>query len=448
MLRMFSTICFLAALAVPAAADVHGVAFDPSPPGEWRCGLTNGDLPGLAAERMTHPLAAACARGDARAFAVVVDLSDARHAMSAEQMADDAQDQLPTSWRISSKSYDVVSLPGGRTAAYSRLVGKGDGFTFLSGQMPTLAISFNVPLLFEGDDGAPRQAIAVFRVRTPLPAGGGQQRTIGDLDEALRAWAGTARPANDRPMSARDFEVATLLRSQDGKTSSARTVPAAPPVPTGNERIAAAVSAAVNGRASVEDLAVLDSAEKQFGTIALGSMARSLRDDLQRSSLQAQQQLILSAAIDGARERAKDVLSRFLVAAIASGDSPAVAAAITVGIGRGWLLRDLNPNAGEALASALLQRKFVAGPNDRAFFELPSNELLPLVLKARPVPPIEETARRDRDRWRMKNRHAPSSAGSLVQSEKNIGVLERHQSEDAYRFRPLTNLIDVATTEP
>lgn len=448
LLRILAMICFLAATAAPAAADVHGVAFDPAPPGQWRCGLTNDDLPGLAAERMTHPLAAACARGEARAFAVIVDLSDARHAMSAEQMAGDAEDQLPASWKISSKSYDVVSLPGGNMAAYSRLVGKGDGFTFLSGQTPTLSISFNVPLLFEGDDGAPHQAIAVFRVRSPLPAGGNQQRAIGDLDEALRAWAGTARPANARAISARDFEVAALLRSQDGQTTAVRNAPAAPARPTGNERIAAAVTAAVNGRASAEDLAVLESAEKQFGTIALGSMARSLRDDLQRSTLQAQQQIILSAAIDQAGERAKDVLSRFLMAAVASGDSTAAAAAVTVGVGRGWSLRDLSPHAGEAVASAVLQRKFIPGPNERPFFELPPNELLPLVLKARPVPPIEETARRDRDRWRMKSRNAPHRAASLVQSEKSIGLLERQQADDWYRFRPLTNLADVAATEP
>jgi hypothetical protein len=436
---MVSTMCFLAAIAVAAAADVHGVAFDPSPPGQWRCGLANGDLPGLAAERMTHPLAAACERGQAKAFVVVVDVSDAHHVMSAEQMADDAQDQLPASWKISSKSYDVVSLPGGHTAAYSRLLGKGDGFTFLSGQTPTLAISFNVPLLFEGEDGTPRQAIAVFRVRSALSSGEGQQKTIRDLDDALRAWAGTAHPASARAISAHDFEVATLLRSQ-GKPS-VRNEPAASPS-TGNDRVAAAVSAAINGSASSEDLAVLENAERQFGATALGSMARSLRDELHRSSLEAQQQLILSAAISNAGERAKDVLSRFLLAAIASGDSAATSAAISIAGGHGWSLRDLNRAVSEAMASAVLQRKFIPVSN-REFFEIPSNELLLLVLQARPVLAIEEVALRDRDRWRMKSRRAPSKAESLVQSEKSIGVLEPQQGENAYRLRPLTNLLDV-----
>lgn len=448
MLRMFPTMCLLATIAAPIAADVHGVAFDPSPPGQWRCGLTNDDLPGLAAERMTHPLAAGCARGEARAFVVIADLSDARHAMSAEQMAGDAQDQLPTTWKISSKSYDVVSLPSGHAAAYSRLVGKGDGFTFLSGQTPTVAISFNVPLLFEGDDGAPRQAIAVFRARSRLSAGASQQRTIADLDDALRAWAGTARPANNRAISVRDFEVATLLRSQQGGTTSGeQKVPAAPSPKTSNDRIAAAMDAAVNGHASADDLAVLEGAEKQFATTALGSMARSLRDDVQRSSLQSQQQIIVSTAIENAGERGKGVLSRFLLAAIASGDSPAEAAAVAAANLHGWSLRDLNRPAGEAIALAVLQRKFVAGPNDRAFFELPPDDLLTLVLQTRPVPAIEEFARRDRDRWRMKDRRSPSKAVALVQSEKNIGVLER-QSEDVYHFRPLTNLLDVVAAEP
>lgn len=444
-IRVLATMCFLAAIPVTAAADVDGVTFDPSPPGQWRCGLTNGDLPGLAAERMTHSVAAACERGQAKAFVVVVDVSDARHVMSAEQMADDAQDQLPTSWKISSKSYEVVSLPGGHTAAYSRLVGKGDGFTFLSGQTPTLAISFNVPLLFEGDDGAPRQAIAVFRVRSALPAGEGQQRTVRDLDDAIRTWAGTARPVNARTISAHDFEVATLLRSQ-GKTAAPRSEPAAPPPSTANDRVAAAVSAAVNGSASTEDVAVLENVEKQFGATALGTLARSLREDLHHSALEAQERLIVSEAIRNGGGRAKDVLSRFVAASIASGDSAATAAAIGIAKEHGWSLRDLNRAAVEAMASAVLQRKFIAASNGE-FFEIPSSELLPLVLQARPVPAIEEFALRDRDHWRMKSRRAPSKAESLVQSDKSIGILELQQG-DAYRFRPLTNLIDVAAAQP
>jgi hypothetical protein len=132
---------------------------------------------------------------------------------------------------------------------------------------------------------------------------------------------------------------------------------------------------------------------------------------------------------------------------VASGDSAATAAAIAIANGRGWSLRDLNGEATEAMASAVLQRKFIAASN-REFFQIPSNELLTLVLQGRPVPAIEEVALRDRDHWRMKSRRAPSKAESLVQSEKTIGVLEQQQGENAYRFRPLTNLMDVAVAEP
>lgn len=448
------SILILAALpAHGAATELHGVTFDPTPHGEWRCGLTTDEMPGLAAERMTHPLAAGCVSGEARAFAVIVDLSDARYAMSAEQMAADAEDQLPTSWKVASKSYDVVSLPGGRTAAYSRLVGKGDGFTFVSGQTPMVAISLNVPLVFENESGTPQQAIAVFRVRSPLPAGASQRTaTIDALDQTLRAWAGTAHPSSNRTISAREFERASSQASDAG--SAARTAPAAAPAarpePSGNERIAAAVTAALQGRATESDLRVLEETEKQFGQQALGSMAQSLREGVRRSSQQNQQRQILATVLDGDKEHANDVLSRFLIAAIESHDSAAVASAIKVATSRGWPLHKLNPAAMEKLAVALLKRDLSLATTEdaRAFLEFPSSELQPLVLRARTVPPLAEIARRDREQWRMKDRRAPSKAAYLVKDGKDIGLLERQQTMDAYRYRPLTNLLDVAAIDP
>lgn len=433
-----------------AASELYGVAFDPTPQGNWRCGLTNEEMPGLAAERMTHPIAAGCANGEARAFAVIVDLSDAHSAMSAEQMAADAEDQLPTSWKVTSKSYDVVPLAGGHSAAYSRLVGKGDGFTFLSGQTPMVAISFNVPLVFQNDSGIPQQAIAVFRVRSPLPAGKSQRdTTLDELDQTLRAWAGTAHPANNRSISAREFERASSQASDAGGVSRTATqVPG--PAPSGNERIAAAVTAALQGRATEADLRVLEDTEKQFGQQALGSMAQSLREGVRRSSQQNQQQQILATVLDGDKERANDVLSRFLIAAVESRDSAAVASAIKVAASRGWPLQKLNPAAVEKLAVAVLKRDLSLATIEgaRAFLEFSPGELQPLVLRTQTVPTLAGIARQDRDQWRMKDRRAPSKAVHLVTNEKEIGLLERQQSTDAYRYRTLTNLLDVAAIDP
>ncbi|MEA2464800.1 MAG: hypothetical protein QOJ98_2547 [Acidobacteriota bacterium] len=448
----FACLLLVALGTTAAATEMNGVLFDPSPPGEWRCGLTNDDLPGLAAERMVQPLAAGCARGDARAYAVIVDLSDAHYAMSAEQMAADAEDQLPSEWRVSSKSYDVVSLASGPTAAYSRLVGRGDGFTFVSGQAQMVAISLNVPLLFQDESGAPRQAIAVFRVRSTLPAAGAsQKKLIDELDLAVRDWAGTVRPVTDRPISARDFEVAALARTGgSGSITATPGAPAARPEPSGNDRIPAALNAAMQGRATESDLTVLEDAGKRFGQVALGSMAQALRADLHRSSLQDQQQQIISAAMASAPERATDILSRFLIAAIESGDQAAAAAAVKISGARGWPLRSLSPLAAETVAAAMFKGNLtsITPANDRAFLELASSELLLLVLRAKTVPHVEEIARHDRDQWRMKDRRQASKAAYLVQYEKEIGVLERQQATDVYRFRALTNLFDVYAIHP
>lgn len=154
------------------AAEANGVSFEPSPGADWQCTLTNDDLPGLAAEGMTRPIASGCARGSARAYVVIVDLSSSRSAMSADQMAADAEEQLPSNWKIESKQYEVLTLENGRDAAYSKLTGKGDGFTFATGNSAMVSISANVPLLFEDNQSAAHQAIAVFRIRAPLPAQG------------------------------------------------------------------------------------------------------------------------------------------------------------------------------------------------------------------------------------------------------------------------------------
>jgi hypothetical protein len=449
-----ASILLVAHAARAAAPESHGVAFDPSPQGEWRCGLTTDDMPGLAAERMLHPLAAGCTRGEAKAFAVVVDLSDSRFAMSAEQMAADAEDQLPTSWKIDSKSYDLVSLSGGQTAAYSRLVGKGDGFTFLSGQKPMVAISYNVPLVFQNESETPQQAIAVFRARSPLPAGMNQRKLmIEELDQSLRAWAGTAHPASNRVISAREFELAAHARAS-GKGSTpipaAAPAPAARKQPGGNDRIAAAVTAAVRGRATEADLEVLADVEKRFGQEALGLLAQSLREDIRRASLQKEQQQILSAVMEAAAERASDILSSYLIAAMESRDSVAVESALRVAESRGWPLRNLSPAAIDTVAAEVLKRDFpfATDGEDRTFLEFPSNELLSLVSRTRTVPPIEDLVRNERDHWRMKDRRSPTKVAYLVQSEKNIGILERQQGTDVYRYRPVTNLVDVAAVDP
>ena len=48
----------------------------------------------------------------------------------------------------------------------------------------------------------------------------------------------------------------------------------------------------------------------------------------------------------------------------------------------------------------------------------------------------------------MKDRRAPSKDVYLVTNEKEVGLLERQQARDAYRYRSLTNLLDVAAIGP
>lgn len=427
-------------------ADVSGVSFAPSPAASWRCGLTNEDFPGLAAEHMRQPLAAGCQQGEAKAYAVIVDLSDSRSAMRADQMAADAEEQLPTSWKIDSKSYDVVTLPNGRAAAYSRLVGKGNGFTFLSGNTPMVAISANVPLIFEDAAGAPRQVIAVFRVRSPLPATAAQRKgVVSELDRAVREWAGTAQPASGRVISERDFELAAYARTKGQTIAASPASAAGSAAVSDNDRMAAALAAAVSGRATAADLAALDEAAKRFPQSALGTMARSLLEDAQKGVQQSQQQLILAATLDSAKERASDVFSRFLIAAIETGDASGVATAVGVAKQRGWTLRNASPAAVDAVVAAVPKQKLPT--DDRAFFELSAAEILPLAQKTRNVRGIDEIARRDRDAWRMKNRRDPQKALYLVHQNQTVGLLERQPGTDIYRFRAVTNVLDLASLE-
>jgi hypothetical protein len=432
-----------------SATEVHGVAFDPSPGATWRCGLTNEDLPGLKAEHMQQPIAAGCTRGDATAYAVIVDLSDARQAMSAEQMAADAEDQLPPEWKLQKKSYDVVSLASGSSASYSQLVGKGDGFTFTSGQKPTAAISINVPLLFQDDAGTSHQAVAVFRVRALLPGSAAQQKEVlAELDQSLRAWAGSAHPASGHAITARKFEQTRAKPEPDDPTTPA-TAPAPRPQQNGNDRIAAAIDAAMNGRATDDDLAVLENVDQQFAQPALGGMSHALLEDAHRAAQQKQQEQILAAVVENAKERAGDVLSRFLIAAIEKGDAGAAVATIRIAEKRGWILRNASPAAIDAIAGAVMKRAlpFVPAAGDRFFFELASADLLPLVQRVRNVPAIGEIARPERDHWRMRDRRGASKASYLVRQDNGIGLLERNTS-DSYRYRPLTSLLDVAAVEP
>lgn len=451
---MIPVVGLVIALAVPRAiaTETAGVEFDPSPGADWQCGLTNEDLPGMVAEGMRQPLAAGCGRAEARAYTVMVDLSDSRSVMRAEQMAADAEEQLSSSWKIESKTYDVVSLPGGRTAAYSRLVGRGDGFTFLSGETPMIAISANVPLLFEDESGVARQVIAVFRLRSPIPAGAAKRKeAIADFDRILRSWAGTAHPAKGRAIAERDFELAAYARQERLKPAivAAATI-SAPPAPGGNQRVAAALTAAMNGRATPDDVAILQDAEKKFPHTALGTMARTLTGETQQSSRQREQQQILNAALDAAAGGGHEVLSRFLVAAIDSQDAAGLTTAVSAAKQRGWTLRDVSPAAAAALAEAVFNRSVPLAPpvDDRGFFELSSTDLLLLARQSRSVPLLEEIARPDRNGWRMKNTQESRKPSCLVQHDSGVGVLERQQGSETYRYRPLTNLLDLGAIGP
>ncbi|MGZ5444207.1 MAG: hypothetical protein ACXW31_16010 [Thermoanaerobaculia bacterium] len=445
--RVGSTLfCFALSLflSIPAHAEVHGVEFAPSPAPSWRCGLSNDDFQGLAAESMTQPLAAGCEQGDAKAYIVIVDLSDSRSVMHAGQMAADAEDQLPSNWKIESKSYDVITLSSGRQAAYSRLVGRGDGFTFVSGQKPMVAVSANVPLLFEDASGTQRQTIAVFRVRSPLPASAAQRKeAIAELDRTLREWAATARPASGRTITDRDFELAAYARTK-GLTGTATSASAAS-AGTANERdrIPSALTAAFTGSATAADVAMLEETAQRFEQTALGEVARSLVVDARRAAQEREQQQILAVTLDQAKDKAGDVLSRFLVAAVEKGDAAGVAAALDAAKKRGWTLRNAGPATTTALVAAVTRSAWSPADADRAIFELSPTEILPLVRNARAIPPIEEIARPARNEWRMKRRDA-SGAAYLVEKDQGLGVLERQSGNGQYRFRPITNPFDRA----
>ncbi|HEY0373082.1 MAG TPA: hypothetical protein VGD79_13845 [Thermoanaerobaculia bacterium] len=430
------SVVVLLLLSVVARADAPSVAFDPSPGPSWQCGASNSDFPGLAIERMSQPLVAGCRRGDAVAYAVITDLSKNRSVMRAEQMAGDAEDQLPSSWKLDSKTYDVVTLSSGSSAAYSKLTGRGDGFTFVSGNVPMVAISANVPLLFEDETGTPRQVIAVFRVRSPLPAGAtARKEFIADLDRTLRGWAGTVRPASGRTITDKDFEFAAYARTKTTTTPAATTSDApAPPASPGN-RIAAATVAAVNRRATAQDLAILEDVAKRGPQTAYGHMAQTLLGQVR----QEEQMQNLAATLEVAKEGAGDVFSIYLISAFESGDEAGFHAALQLAKQRGWTIRTASPAVLRTTARHRLP--FTPSAEERTYFEVSAAEILPLV-KTKPVR-IDDIARRDHDAWRLK-RPDPSKTWYLVQHEAGIGVLERQQSTNTYRYRAITNVLDLA----
>lgn len=450
--RMLGCALLLAVALRGLAAETNGVSFEPRPGDQWQCDLTNADFPGLAAEGMTQPLASGCEKGKARAYIVIVDLSDSRSAMSADQMASDAEEQLPETWKIDSKFYDVVSLGDGRRASYSRLVGRGDGFTFVSGQTSMVAISANVPLIFEDENQVPHQAIAVFRVRAPLPAGAAARKElVEELDRTLRSWAATAKPARGVTISARDFEAAAYARTKNSVASA----PAAKPRPSqpemsSTERIAAALSAAATGKATADDLDVLQTAERQYAREPLSRVARSYLDDARRAEQMQQQRQILATALDKAGDRAPEILSRFMRVAVDDADAAALAAQIEIAHGRAWTLRNMNPSTVAALASSIMNHKvsLPSKPELRAFFELSSAELLPIVQSVAAVPLIEQIAKPDRDAWQPRDRRQALAPAILVRRENGAGILELQPGRPQYRYRPLTNLLDASLPKP
>src|SRR5437588_3875456 len=149
------TAALLGFTASSLRAQTTDIEVAPSPGPDWKCGLTNDDLPWLAEEGMRKPIAAGC-RSTTGAVAVVIlsDQTRLKSAMTAEQMASDAEDQLPSQWRIKSKIFDVKAIAGtARTASFSRLVGTGDGATFLLGDQPMVAVSMNEPILWADEHG-------------------------------------------------------------------------------------------------------------------------------------------------------------------------------------------------------------------------------------------------------------------------------------------------------
>jgi hypothetical protein len=445
--RLLVSFLFAFLGSIPSlAAETHGVTFEASPGEEWKCGLSNDDLPGLAVERMRQPVAAGCASGDARAYVVIVDLSDSRSAMAAEQMAGDAEEQLPESWKIDSKVFEVVTLANGRNAAYSRLVGKGDGFTFVSGSTPMIAISANVPLLFEDDAKAAHQAIAVFRLRAPLPAASKRKDAIAAFDRTLRAWAATARPARGRPISDRDFELAAYARTRTAENAAALPPLAAKPASENRpDRFPAALAAAVTGDAP-GDVHSLEELAKKYPNTAVGSMARSYLDRTTHAQRVKEELAILTAALSAAPASGTQLLSDFIIGAFDSGDGDAFAGAIAVARARGWTLEKITPAAATKVTKAITTQRVPPLAGDvRPFFEVASPQLLQMVQSVTPVPDINAIARPTRDTWRMKTRNAPPAV--VVRHDGGIGVLSREGVTEVYRYRVLTNLLDVPVTQ-
>lgn len=456
MSRSFShVLCVVLTLlsgATIAAAEVSGIVFDDAPGDDWRCGLSNDDFPGLTVEGMTQPLAAGCIRGDARAYVVVVDLSASRSAMTADQMASAADEQLPSTWKVDSTEYDVITLPSGYEAAYARLIGRGDGFTFLSGQKPMVAISANVSMRFEDASRTPRQIIAVFRVRAPLPGGAARKERIAELDRMLRAWAASARPASGSPISERDFELAAYARARkEESTESQAPQPGSSPGPASTDRIANAIVAAATDVGTPDDALILEEAAKAYGSLPLAKCAGALATRIRDAQRWQEQQQIISAALAAAKNRAIDVYAAFVSGLPEDADAATIEWIARTGRERGWTVRTIGSPAARSLAAAVLSQgnaPIADVPDVRAFFESTPAELLSLVGLVRPVPLIDTVARAHRDAWRLQGRHTSALPTILVRQADAIGVLERQNDGRSYRFRQLTNLLDVPRIVP
>lgn len=431
------------------AAEANGVSFEPSPGADWQCTLTNDDLPGLAAEGMTRPIASGCARGSARAYVVIVDLSSSRSAMSADQMAADAEEQLPSNWKIESKQYEVLTLENGRDAAYSKLTGKGDGFTFATGNSAMVSISANVPLLFEDNQSAAHQAIAVFRIRAPLPAQG-RKTLIAELDQTLRQWAATAHPTG-KPISDRAFEAASYARNRAGSPPAAAaaapvatSTPRQTPAPESNERFAAALAASSTGAAS-DHLASLQEMSTRFRNTALGALAETHLVRAEQAQRVKQELAILTTSMNADPATASQVLSEFVAAAMNTHDAAGLAGALNIARVRGWTVQNLTPDAQTSVARGIAAKELSLPADSRAFFEIPTATLLQLAQSTRAVPSIGDVAKPNRDTWRMKSR--TQATAFLVRNEEGIGLLSRDANSDTYRYRALTNLLDLPPSE-
>ena len=289
----------------------------------------------------------------------------------------------------------------------------------------------------------------IFRVRSPLPAAAAQRKqTIAELDRLLREWAGTARPASGRSIADRDFELAAYARTK-GLANAGTSAPTAAAAAAANEsdRIPAALTAAASGQATAADVVTLEETAQRFAQTGLGGMASSLVTDARRVAQQREQQQILSTTLESAKEKAGEVFSLFLVGAVEKGDAAGLAFALDIAKKHGWTLRNADPAAIRALADAAAKHTLSPRPEDRAFFELSAGELLPLARSVGTVPRVEEIARAVREGWRMKRRDA-SNVRVLVEKDNALGVLEQQPATAHYRFRPITNILDLATVEP